>query len=113
MGEPTFIAVDEQQQTRLSLAAVQPNFKVRKEKAVFNTAAFKQSSCTRYDLAPRHRCSAASREQTSKFSDCFLLHVGGRNFPRQCAQSSRCAHVALEAKEMAAGGLGSGCSRHI
>lgn len=36
MGEPTFIAVDEQQQTRLSLAAVQPNFKVRKEKAVFN-----------------------------------------------------------------------------
>lgn len=37
MGEPMFIAVDEQQRTRLSLAAVQPNFKViRKEKAVFN-----------------------------------------------------------------------------
>lgn len=32
-----FIAVDEQQRTCLSLAAVQPNFKViRKEKSVFN-----------------------------------------------------------------------------
>lgn len=37
MGEPMFIAVDEQQQTRFLLAAVQPSFKViRKEKAVFN-----------------------------------------------------------------------------
>lgn len=60
----------------------------------------KQSSCARYDLAPLHSLFCCEKkEQTSKFSDCFLLHVGGGDFPRQFAQSSRGAHVALEARE--------------
>lgn len=52
MGEPMFIAVDEQQQTRFLLAAVQPSFKViRKEKAVFNGKA-KQLCAIWFSSAP-------------------------------------------------------------